>query len=136
MAKKTCLQLMAVQCVRKWLWCSAPAFHLSVVQQPHPIPRGIGSYSPSGKGCVSRSYILLSPPRAGSASYRHHQARGTFPCRCRVPCWWRSFIAITTGRMTFVSAEFTREEEFSYSEDVSAHPVALCYIGVVYVLQM
>ena len=128
--KKTCLQPMAVQCVRRWLWCCAPAFHLSVLHQPYPIPSGIGSCSPSGKGCISRSYILLSPPRVGSASY-NHKAQGTFHCRCRVPCWWRSFIAMTTERMTFMSAEFTQEEEFSYSEDVSVDHFVLCYIGVV-----
>lgn len=28
-----------------------------------------------------------------------------------------------------MSAEFTREEEFSYSEDASVDNVVLCYIG-------
>lgn len=85
---------MAVQCVRIWLWCSAPAFHLSVEHQPRG--SGIGSYRPPGKGCISRSYILLSPPRLGSASYRqsHAAEQRTFHCRCQVPCWWRSLIAM------------------------------------------
>lgn len=77
--KKACLQLMAVQCVRKWLWCSGSAFHLSVVHQPHPIPPGVGSYRPSGKDCISRSYTLLSPLRVGSASYRQSQGEGNLP---------------------------------------------------------
>lgn len=84
------LQLMAVQCVRRWLRCSAPAFHLSVVHQPHPvsaahqphpIPSGIGSYSPSGKGCFRRSCILRSPPRVGSAGCRRWQGAGNLPLR-------------------------------------------------------
>lgn len=88
--EKTCLQPMAVQCVRRWLWCSAPAFHLSVVHQPHPvsavhqphpIPSGIGSYSPPGKGCFRRSCILLSPPRVGSAGRRGWRGAGNLPLR-------------------------------------------------------
>lgn len=126
--RKPCLQLMAVQCVRKWLWCSAPSFHLSVVHQPH-IPEGIGSYSPSGKGCICRSHVLLSPPRVGSASSDNPKAWETSHCRRRVLCWWRPRAAIASGQVTFVSAEFTWEEEFSYSEDASVDNFVLCYIG-------
>lgn len=138
--KKTfSLQLMAVQCVRRWLRCSAPALHLSVlhqphpvsaVHQPHPIPSGIGSYSPSGKGCFRRSCILRSPPEWALQAAGDGKARGTFRCGCWAPGWRRSGIAVAAGRMTFVSAGFTREEEFSYSEDMWADHFVLCYIGV------
>lgn len=67
---------MAVQCVRRWLWCSCPAFHLSVVCQSYLIPSGIGSYRPSGKGCISRSSVLLSSLRVDSANYRQSQGMG------------------------------------------------------------
>lgn len=43
---------------------------------------------------------------------------------------------MTMSQMTFMSTEFTWEEEFSYSEDVSVNHFVLCYIDVVEVLQM
>lgn len=43
---------------------------------------------------------------------------------------------MTMSQMTFMNTEFTWEEEFSYSEDVSVDRFVLCYIDVVEVLQM
>lgn len=43
---------------------------------------------------------------------------------------------MTMSQMTFMSTEFTWEEEFSYSKDVSVDHFVLCYIDVVEVLQM
>lgn len=40
------------------------------------------------------------------------------------------------SQMTFMNTEFTWEEEFSCSEDVSVDHFLLCYIDVVEVLQM
>jgi len=55
------------------------------------------------------------------------KARGAFHRSCLGPRRWRAFIAATTGQVTFMSTEFTQEEEFSYSVD---HSIP-CYIGVV-----
>lgn len=38
---------------------------------------------------------------------------------------------MTTVQMMFMSAEFTQEDEFSYSKDVSADHFVLCYIDAV-----
>lgn len=43
---------------------------------------------------------------------------------------------MTVSQITFMSVEFTWEEEFSCPEDVSVNHFVLCYIDVVEVLQM